>query len=299
MNILLKTSYRYFSTCLVVAACLLPSLFAHAQTRQESNNLRILDLENSGDPIGKYATEVLRLSIKKSGINYGISKMPAVTTPQVRLIEEMSHNRGDLDVMWTMTSDERESQLLPIRIPIDKGLMGWRIAFINADMRDSMKAITNIKQLARFKAGQGYYWPDTTILRHNGLPVVTGTAAALPSMLQQHRFDYFPRSIIEIWNEQSNHPEYTREIDSNIVLHYPTALYFFVAPEQKKLAEDLKRGLELAIADGSFEQLFNQYCKPFIVKANIKNRLVIELKNPLIQRSQLPLQRPELWFSPM
>ncbi|MBC3882658.1 hypothetical protein H8K35_14795 [Undibacterium sp. LX40W] len=298
MHIQFKTGFRRFITFILVTACLSPITLLRAETRTESNNLRILDLENSGDPIGKYVTEVLRLAIKKSSVNYVISKMPAVTTPQVRLIEEMSHNRGDLDVMWTMTSDERETQLLPIRIPIDKGLMGWRISFINAELRESMKAIKDIKQLAKFKAGQGYFWPDTTILRHNGLPVVTGTAAALPSMLQQRRFDYFPRSIIEIWNEQNNHPEYVREIDSNIVLHYPTALYFFVAPEQKKLADDIKRGLELAITDGSFEQLFNQYCKPFIVKANMKNRVILELKNPLIQQSKLPLQRPELWFDP-
>lgn len=271
---------------------------AYAQNTSTSTRLRILDLENSGDPIGKYVTEVLRLAIKQSGTNYVLEKVPTVSTPQVRLIEDLSQSRGDLDLMWTMTSDEREAQLLPIRIPIDKGLMGWRIAFINPELAEQMKTVRSIQDLSKLKAGQGYFWPDTKILMHNNLPVVTGTAAALPLMLSQKRFDYFPRSIIEIWNEQSTHPELHRQIDSSIILHYPTALYFFVAPTQKKLAEDIRKGLEAAIADGSFDQLFNQYCRPFIIKAELKNRRIFELKNPLIQQSTLPLKRAELWFTP-
>lgn len=284
--------------CLLVLFLSFTSL-ANAKVDPETKAIRILDLENANDPIGKYVTEVLRLAIKKHGNHYSIVKMPAVTTPQVRLIEEMSQDRGDLDVMWTMTSDEREAQLLPIRIPIDKGLMGWRISFVNSENPRLLKAIKTINELGQLKAGQGYFWPDTTILRHNGLQVVTGTAAALPSMLVQGRFDYFPRSIIEIWNEQSKQPNLSREVDPHLALHYPTALYFFVSPKQKTLAEDLRRGLETAIADGSFEQLFNEYCKPFILRANLKSRVVLDLKNPLLQKSSLPLHRAELWYSPL
>ncbi len=288
--------YQKLFALILFKLCLVQTVFA--QTAQDSTRLRILDLENSGDPIGKYVTEVLRLAIKHSGVAYSLEKIPSVSTPQVRLIEDLSHNRGILDLMWTMTSDERETQLLPIRIPIDKGLMGWRIAFINPEMAERMKAIKSIQDLSTLKAGQGYFWPDTQILRHNKLPVITGTAGALPLMLSERRFDYFPRSIIEIWNEQSKHPEIKREVDTSMVLHYPTALYFFVAPNQKQLAEDIRRGLELSIANGSFEQLFTQYCRPFIVKADLKNRRIFELENPLIQQSSLPLQRPKFWFSP-
>ncbi|WP_422991967.1 hypothetical protein [Undibacterium sp. Di24W] len=288
--------YQKLLIFVVLKLCLLQTVFA--QSTQDSTRLRILDLENSGDPIGKYVTEVLRLAIKHSGVTYSLEKIPSVSTPQVRLIEDLSHNRGILDLMWTMTSDEREAQLLPIRIPIDKGLMGWRIAFINPEMAERMKAIKSLEELGTLKAGQGYFWPDTQILRHNKLPVVTGTAAALPLMLSERRFDYFPRSIIEIWNEQSKHPELKREVDTSMILHYPTALYFFVAPNQKQLAENIRRGLELSITNGSFEQLFTQYCRPFIVKADLKNRRIFELENPLIQQTSLPLQRAKFWFSP-
>ena len=77
---------------LLLMLCLVQTVFA--QTAHDSTRLRILDLENSDDPIGKYATEVLRLAIKHSGVAYTLEKVPAVTTPQVRLIEDLSHNRG-------------------------------------------------------------------------------------------------------------------------------------------------------------------------------------------------------------
>ncbi len=211
----------------------------------------------------------------------------------------MSHNRGPLDVIWTMTSDEREKQVLPIRIPIDKGFFGWRIAFVNGDNPSLLHGVKTIEDLAKFKAGQGYLWPDTPILRSNGLPVVTGSDETLANMLSAKRFDYFPRPIIAIWNEQKNQKEFSSfAIDTTFVLHYPTAFYFFVAPDRTKLAQDLSTGLERAIADGSFDTVFNKYFQGFIRQADIKNRHIFELENPLIGPGSLPLNRPELWFRP-
>ena len=40
----------------------------------------------------------------------------------------LASSQGTVDICWTMSTDERETQILPIRIPIDKGLIGWRIA---------------------------------------------------------------------------------------------------------------------------------------------------------------------------
>ncbi|MFZ6818568.1 hypothetical protein [Undibacterium sp. Ji22W] len=260
--------------------------------------IRIQDLEKTGDPIAAYIVEVLALAIRKSGDDYIIVKSTEATIPQARQIVEMSQNQGKLDVIWTMTSDERERQILPIRIPIDKGFFGWRIAFVHADNPQLLQGVKTIKDLSQFQAGQGFLWPDTEILRSNGLPVITGSDEALANMLRAKRFDYFPRPVIAIWNEQKNHQYRNLAIDKTFILHYPTAFYFFVAPNQKKLAADLTRGLEKAVADGSFERTFNRYFQRFIQDADIKNRVIFELKNPLINDRSLPLQNPKLWFKP-
>lgn len=259
--------------------------------------VRILDLESTNDPIAKYATEVLRLALKKSGQNFQLQKQNATRIPQVRLIEELGNAKAEIDVLWTMTSLEREQQLLPIRIPIDKGLMGWRISFIRVGDQSRFEHVDSLKTLEKFNAGQGYFWPDTTILQSNGLPVVTGTASALASMLEQARFDYFPRSVIEIWNEQKSLASTKLEIENSFVLPYPAAMYFFVAPRNQTLAKAIETGLERSIRDGSFNALFSLYCRDFITKAKLGHRRVLELKNPLLPSSNSAEQRPELWLS--
>ena len=261
------------------------------------SKIRIQDLERTGDPIASYIVEILRLAIQKSGANYTIVKSTDPTVPQARQIFDLSQNQGNLDVIWTMTSDDRETQLRAIKIPIDKGFFGWRIPFIHADNPRIFANVKSIQDLAQFRAGQGTQWPDTDILRRNGLPVVTGSDESLANMLAAKRFDYFPRPIIAIWNEQKN-PEYRHfVIDKTFVLHYPTAFYFFVAPKQKQLADDLTRGLEKAVEDGSFERTFNKYFAEFIKAADIKHRYIFELKNPLIKEGSLP-SNPKLWFKP-
>jgi hypothetical protein len=286
------------SACLLAFFCAWSNAETTAQPLKNPQRIRIQDLEKARDPIASYIVEILALAIQKSGEAYVIEKLPGAPIPQARQIIDMGHNRGDLDVIWTMTSDERETQVLPIRIPIDKGFFGWRIAFVHGENANLLNAVKTKADLAKFKAGQGYLWPDTDILRSNGLPVVTGSDETLPSMLKARRFDYFPRPIIAIWTEQKNHPELNLAIDTTVVLHYPTAFYFFVAPKQKKLADDLTNGLERAIADGSFEAVFNKYFQAFIKQADIKNRIIFDLHNPLIKADSLPLNRPKLWFHP-
>jgi hypothetical protein len=271
----------------------------YAETQKKAEHIRIQDLEKIHDPVASYIVEILALAIKKSGEAYVIEKLPGETIPQARQILDMSQNRGQLDVIWTMTSDERESEILPIRIPIDKGFFGWRIAFVNGDQPKLLQSVKTQADLAKFKAGQGYLWPDTEILRSNGLPVVTGSDETLANMLTAKRFDYFPRPIIAIWNEQKNQTAFSKlAIDNTFVLHYPTAFYFFVAPKQTKLAADLTRGLERAVADGSFDIVFDKYFRTYIQQADINNRIIFELNNPLIKPNSLPLNREKFWFHP-
>jgi hypothetical protein len=292
---------RFLSAFLMLASFAIVPIESLAMTNgvvaSGAISLRIQDLERTNDPIAKYIVEILQLAIKKSGANYVIVKSIEEPVPQARQIFDLSQNQGKLDVIWTMTSDEREKQMLAIKVPIDKGFFGWRIPFINSDQSSLLKNVSSIKDLAKFNAGQGMQWPDTDILRSNGLPVVTGSDESLVNMLKAKRFDYFPRPIIAIWNEKKNFEYRSFVIDKTFVLHYPTAFYFFVSPKQVKLAEDLTRGLEKAVEDGSFERTFNKYFSTFIKDADIKNRYIFELKNPLIKDGSLP-QNPKYWFKP-
>ena len=162
---------------------------ADTAVQKKLEPIRIQDLEKEYGIIESYIIEILSLAIKKSGEAYALEKLPGAPVPQARQIFELSQNRGKFDVIWTMTSDERESQILPIRIPIDKGLFGWRIAFVLPDKVPALKAVKTLSDLAKLRAGQGYLWPDTEILKQNGLSVVTGSDDNLAD-IAFGRFDF-------------------------------------------------------------------------------------------------------------
>lgn len=278
-----------------VILTLFASNFAHAQ---ESKEIHYPRLDQKLDPNASYIAELLDLMLEQSPKHYELVFTKG-RTQQERAIYEMTKANGTVDLMWTMTTDEREKQLIPIRIPIDKGLIGWRVALITAKTKAGFSTIRTVDDLRAYSAGQGQNWPDVGILRANQLTVVTANMYdPLFSMLEAGRFDYFPRSIFELWSDLDAHKENMLEVDQNLVLQYPSACYFFVSPRRPELAKNLSLALEKIIANGSFEKLFRKHNQTSIDRAKLKQRTIIRLKNPLLDIKSMPLHRTELWFQP-
>ncbi len=252
--------------------------------------------ESTSDTRSMYPIKLLELALSKSGGDYDL-QTSVTKMAQGRTLIQLAVG-ADVDVAWSMTSKQREHDLLPIRIPIDKGLLGWRIFLINHVRRADFAQVQSLDQLKKYQAGQGHDWPDTEILRANGLPTI-GEAKyeGLFKLLQFKLCDYFPRSIAEIWDEEKNHPNMELEIENTIVLRYPTALYFFVNKKNTALAASLDRGLHAAIKDGSFDQLFYKYNDDLIRRADLKHRKVFTLNNPLLP-AETPLRQKQLWYEP-
>ena len=106
--------------------CMTTCLQVSADTAKQ---IRYPRLSVNADPHGEYIVELLQLAIKHSGQSY---RLVPNNDPmqQARAIYEMVSGLGSIDIMWTMTTDERESQLIAIKVPIDKGLIGWRIPLV-------------------------------------------------------------------------------------------------------------------------------------------------------------------------
>ena len=250
-------------------------------------------VEGDGEP-GEYGLALLQLALAKAGGNY-CAEVSSVQMQQNRALIELEARSGRVDVVGTMTSAERETRLLPVRIPMTRGLIGWRIGLVRADRQDLLQAVHGLDDLKQYTAGQGQDWPDLQILRHSGLPVQPFPVySRLFGMLKAERIDWAPRSVNEIWREAERHPALA--VDPHVVLRYPTADYFFVHRANTALAEEIRRGLEAALADGSFEKLFYAHYGPLIRQARLDKRVLINLPNPLLSPAT-PLQRKELWFT--
>ncbi len=250
--------------------------------------------ETAPDERSRYTQRLLELVLQRAYLTYRVELHP-VRMQQGRAIVRLKNNEG-IDVISTMTSIERENDMLPIRIPIDKGMIGWRLLLINKNSEARFKAVSTLAALKKMTAGQGNDWPDTAIMRANGLNVYgTSNYESLFNMLESERIDYFPRAVTEIWSEAELY-EQRLMVEPGIVLRYPTALYFFVRKGNARLAIDIREGLEKMIADGSFEKkLFQEYYGDMIRRSSLKGRRVFELKNPLVPPG-MPFDRKNLWF---
>ena len=255
------------------------------------------DSVNIKDDRNLYFIELLSQALARSGKPYKpvMSVRGATHARQMQMVVD-----GLIDVLWDAPGPEVDKRLIPIEIPIDKGLIGWRIFFINAEDQALFAKVTTEAQLKKIPLGQVKYWHDTSILKANNFNLVeTPSYTGTFKMLTSKRFNYFPRSIAEIWDEEINQQSMLTNvvIEQHLVLQYPIAYFYHVNKNNTVLAQDIQRGLESMLRDGSFDKLFQQYNGDFIAKANLKNRHVIRVKNPFMS-DKTYRKFEHFWFNP-
>lgn len=279
----------------VIVSTLLLHNPAWAETPAKRVSLVYPRPESERDTRNSYVLDLLRLALSKQSATVYQLEPASTAMTQLRVLKELELGRG-LDIAWSMTSAAREEALLPIRIPIDKGLLGLRVALVARDRPEVLASAQSLQGLQTLVAGQGQDWPDTHILRNSGINVSgVGSYEALFRMLALHRFDYFPRSVLEVWQELDLQSQGQLAVDKHLLIHYPTALYFFVRKDRQALAEVVQQGLEQALQDGSFDCLFERHFGQLLQRSELAQRTVIELPNPLLPAAT-PLDRSELWY---
>lgn len=243
----------------------------------------------------RYQLQLLREALQASGEPF-VLQPSGQDMVQSRVLKEIA--AGQIDVYWSMTSAAREQQLLPVRIPLDKGLNGWRLLLIRQGEQARFQHIQVLSQLKKLTFIQGHDWPDTAILQHNGLPVLTSAhPPQLFDMLQKQRGDAFPRAVFEAYGDLLPQREQF-VVESQLVLVYPSAVYFFVNRSNQRLANAIERGLRQLIASGRFELLFQQRYGAAIARAGLSQRRQIRLDNPMAPPN-FPLPDSPLWFHPV
>lgn len=129
-----------------------------------------------------------------------------------------------------------------------KGLIGWRIPLVMQKNIDLFKGVSTLAQLSRYRPGQHFRWTDTRILKDNGINVFeVNNHGSIMGMLVTDKFDYCPRSSIEIEGEYAIGKEQGVVIDSHVLIIYLTAFYFHVRKDNQALAKNMTDGLEKLI----------------------------------------------------
>ena len=215
----------------------------------------------------------------------------------------MNEARGELqllqnvyDLEWLTASTERNCKLIPIKIPLYRGILGFRLLLVRKADHEKISNITNISDLRQLTGGHGLHWQDLSIYAANELPVHANVKyETLFEQLKTKRFDYFHRGINEVWEEYEQHKD-SLSIADNILLFYEQPVYYYVSPHRPLLAKDLTLGLQRALEDGSYKALFSRYFDHILKRVDFENRKIIKLKS--VSSDELEPKLETDWWMP-
>ena len=280
--------------------------FAYAQGMtnakpSSTSVMRIIYPADEDKDDGRFADlrEILTMALEKTKAEFGPYELQSSLNFMNGRRARASLDSGELTVIWTSTSVEKEKALLPIRIPIRKGILGYRVLLINADQQAHFDRIQKAADLKDLRIGQGTGWDDGRLYRHLGTEVVEAKYSNLFRMLRHERFDAIPLGINEAMAslQRAEGGEGRLTIEKNILIYYPWPYYFFVARHQEVLHKRLETGLRLMLKDGSLDAIFWKYNAKAIEQLNLKQRRLIRIENPLLP-PETPLKDASLWYTP-
>ena len=111
----------------------------------------------------------------------------------------------------------------------------------------------------------------------------------------------FPRGVAELEAEdavvRSLYPQML--LDPHLLIVYPFAGFFYVAPEDTELAAAIQTGFERVIADGSYQRLVEEaIMTPWLRRQlKLRSRRILVLQNPGVA-DVLADVNPEHWIVP-
>ncbi|HAT31005.1 MAG TPA: amino acid ABC transporter substrate-binding protein [Janthinobacterium sp.] len=257
--------------------------------------------ETAGDTRFNDLMEIMRMALEKTTPEFGPFELEASSEKmnEDRILSELKNGKS-INIAWTSTSTEKEKDLLPIRIPLRKGILGYRVALIQANKQAEIDKIGTLIELKKLSIGQGIGWGDVKLYEANGFNVTTAKYDDLFKMTASGRFDLFPRGISEAFAEEERNVKAnpTLAVEKNILIYYPWPYYFFFNKSDAALQKRMEAGLRKMIKDGSFDVIFKKYNGKAIAQANLKGRKIFRIKNPLLPK-ETPFDDPSLWFNPV
>lgn len=214
----------------------------------------------TGDPAGRneYQVAVLRAVLESTVETHGPYRLqPVAEMPQAREILSLSEGLFH-DVLWTVTSAEREHVMRPIRFPLLRGLLGHRVCLVRAADPPFRPGATPSRE--GLVIGQAITWPDTPIFQANGFVLEAGSDyQSTRRMLLAGRTNCFPRGLSEIDIELAAYGTSELAVDPEASFLYFAPMYFFVAPENAELASRIEAGLERIRASGELDAIYARF----------------------------------------
>lgn len=239
------------------------------------------------DKRGEYFHSLIQLALEKTRAQYGdyrLDTLPPVVDWAHFSVALKNNAYPNLIVALPYRDGEPErmgTRFIPL--PIDMGLLSYRICFVNQAAKEKVKAAASLADLRQFTIAQGTGWGDVTILRSNGFKVLEFNGYPnLFKVVIGGRADLFCRGVNELKNEYETFKGFGKlEYDESFALVYPSPWFFHVSRSNPLLQQRISDGLAMAYADGSLQQTWLDFYRPSIEFAKLKQRKIYYLNNPL------------------
>jgi len=283
--------------CKLVSAGALLAAPAFLRAQDAPMTYRHHGPEAPDDTRYEYHWKVLQAALEATVPRWGPFSMSASgPMSERRQILEMQKPDGEINTLLLDTTAQLERDLLPVRIPVDRGLLGYRVFLIRAEMQERLAQVRTLDQLKTFVVGQQYGWSDVEVYRAAGFRVVTASKYEhLFSMLVGGRFDLLGRGVTEVLPEFR---QYGRRlpgmaIESTLLLHYPLPVFFWQPKtgEGRKRAARIEEGLKIIAASGQFDMLYHATFDPMIRELGLGQRHLLRIDNPLVPPASRNLDR--------
>lgn len=242
--------------------------------------------ESKTDQRNSFPVALLAMALEKTKDDMGPYQLSTDFKATSRDRSLLELQKGKLvNVLAVPTRPEWEETTLSIPISIHKDLLDYRVLLIDGKNAERFAKIKTYEQLKQLRFGLMAQWTTTQILQAQQFNVITSSFyEGLFGMLMEGRFDVFLRGLSEVTQELAIqgavYPDLM--IQPTLAVHLPMPVYFFVSPHNPKLRNRIEAGLKRMQADGSFDELFDQYHGED-TKDMLKHRRIIEIPNPYLQ----------------
>ncbi|MEJ6007472.1 hypothetical protein WG899_18130 [Paucibacter sp. AS339] len=242
-----------------------------------------------------FALSVLTLLLNKTVASHGPYRFepmePRDNITQSRTMLELRDAK--LDVVASMNSRARDADGIQVRGCMRRGLNGIRLPICLASRQAEFENIKSLEQARQFSIAQVAHWPDAAVLEANAWPAQRIPKLSIFSaMLTRHRFDLFALASDEAYGIVDVIPELV--VLKQWAIAYPSTFAFMVSHRRPELAERLRHGWRVVLADGSFEAMHDKAVGWQVRKANLAARRWLVLHNP-DQPPDALKQDPRLW----
>lgn len=259
--------------------------------------------ESNLDTRYNFHWDVLRTILDATAKKHGPYEMtPSVFMTEDRQLSEIQRQKPHLTVMIRETNKSIEKNLLPVRIPIDRNLIGYRVFLIKKNKQKEFDKMQSLNDLRKITLGQGKGWGDISILERAGFKVLTEIYYDdLFKSLNLEKYQAFPRGITEVHDELETfkkiYPQLT--IEKKFLLYYPLPTYFWFPnnEEGRLMALRVEEGFKTIIKSGAYQKLFDKYYSSRIAELNLQKRQIINIENPHLPET-VPFKDKDLWYEP-